>query len=218
MKKKDETERKKREAIREKRREKRLAQPKYGYQRRIYVYDLPDPQTIKEEIERRIRFRRWFSIVLIAAGIVGFVWSMVAFNRYVKVPATVTNVSSQKHYSVSTPRGRVYREVSESVTWTIAVRYYYNDAVYCGSFKMEGYNGQHLMIYCNKRNPQKCLPSLLDYWIILVVSIICLVVGVKYFPYQKRPTAISPEETAILPDNKSKKHHEKKGRNRKKKT
>ena len=144
--------------------------------------DEPNPEKVKEETEIRNRKRRIVSVVLIAASLGCIFWSLIVMNQYVKVPATVTSVSSQKNYGVFSSLGRVYRTVSEYVTWNITLRYYYNDAVYSVSFKMEGYNGQHLMIYCNKHNPQKCLPSLIDYWIILGISFVCLVLGLKFFP------------------------------------
>ena len=145
--------------------------------------DEPNPEKVKEANEKRDKMRRIISAALLAASIVGFVWSMVAFNRYVKVPATITSVSSQKHYGFKwSEEGMVGSEMFEYKTYSITVRYYYNDAVYSGSFKMEGYNGQHLMIYCNKRNPQKCLPSLIDYWIILGISFVCLLFGLKFYP------------------------------------
>ena len=144
--------------------------------------DEPNPEKVKEETEIRNRKKRIVSAVLIAASLGCIFWSLIVMNQYVKVPATVTSVSSQKNYGVSSSLGRVYSTVFEYVTWNITLRYYYNDAVYSGSFKMEGYNGQHLMIYCNKHNPQKCLPSLIDYWIILGISFICLLFGLKFYP------------------------------------
>ena len=167
--------------------------------------DKPTPEKEKAANEKSVR--RWliFSAVFFAASIVGFVWSMVAFNRYVKVPATVTSVSSQKYTGFSWSYYTVGQEMFEIESWTITLRYYYNDAVYNGTFGMKGYNGQHLMIYCNKRNPQKCLPSLLDYWIILGIRFVCLLFGLKFFPNTKQLTDNSPDETAILSDIESKK-------------
>lgn len=167
--------------------------------------DEPNPEKVKEETEIRNRKKRIVSAVLIAASLGCIFWSLIVMNQYVKVPATVTSVSSQKYYGVSSSLGRVYRTVFEYKTYSITLRYYYNDAVYSGSFKMEGYNGQHLMIYCNKRNPQKCLPSLIDYWIILGISFVCLLFGLKFLPKTKQLTDNSPEETAILSDIESKK-------------
>ena len=168
--------------------------------------DEPNPEKVKEENEIRNRKKRIVSAVLIAASLGCIFWALIVMNQYVKVPATVTSVSSQKHYGVSSSLGRVYRMVSEYVTWNITLRYYYNDAVYSGSFKMEGYNGQHLMVYCNKNNPQKCLPSLMDYWIVLIISIVCLLFGAFVFFATRDQTYILPEQAkTILPDNESKK-------------
>ncbi len=144
--------------------------------------DEPNPEKVKEETEIRNRKKRIVSAVLIAVSLGCIFWSLIVMNQYVKVPATVTSVSSQKYQGFVSPEEMVGKEMFEFKTYSITLRYFYNDAVYSSSFKMEGYNGQHLMVYCNKNNPQKCLPSLLDYWIILGISFVCLVFGLKFYP------------------------------------
>lgn len=167
--------------------------------------DEPNPEKVKEETEIRDRKKRIVSAVLIAVSLGCIFWSLIVMNQYVKVPATVTSVSSQKYQGFVSPEEMVGKEMFEFKTYSITLRYFYNDAVYSSSFKMEGYNGQHLMVYCNKNNPQKCLPSLIDYWIILGISFVCLLFGLKFLPKTKQLTDNSPEETAILSDIESKK-------------
>ena len=182
MKRKNETERKKRETIRRKRREKR----KYGF-----VLDEPEFES-EEEIKkkRRLRFRRFFIVVgaVMAVSLGYFSWARVDSSRYVEVGATVVRVFN-KQYSIpifasrTTPGG----SMPYYAQW-VKVQYVFEDAEYQREIRYSERVGSHVMVFCNKINPGNCRatkiydPFLYKFSIgVFVVSFILMLLALLFY-------------------------------------